>query len=193
MNSHSSGFCKVAVFAGMSITSVIIFMMSDVTTMYENDEQKISHIPRSSKEGFRSHSERVLENGMLEIDVTIADGPVRPTWKSLGDHATRPTWWKDAKVGMWLHWGPQSVGREGDWYAKWIYMPKHAWKSYEHVYLNHVKRYGHPSEHGYKDILPLWRAERWDPDELMRLYKRAGARYVLAQVETCSSTLVILN
>lgn len=124
----------------------------------------------------------ILENGMLEMDIPIAEGPVKPNWKSLGDHATRPSWWKDAKIGMWLHWGPQSVGREGDWYAKWIYMPKHAWKKYGDVYRNHVERYGHPSQHGYKDILPLWKAERWDPDELMRLYRRAGARYVLAQV-----------
>jgi hypothetical protein len=124
---------------------------------------------------------RTLENGMLDLNIPIAEGPVNPNWKSLGDHATRPSWWKNAKIGMWLHWGPQSVGREGDWYAKWIYMPKHAWGKYKDVYRSHLERYGHPSKHGYKDMLPLWKAERWDPAELMRLYRRAGARYVLAQ------------
>jgi hypothetical protein len=122
-----------------------------------------------------------VNQDMLEIQVPIKMGPCIPTWKSLGDNAVRPVWWKKSKIGMWLHWGPQSVGREGDWYAKWIYMPKYAWPKYQHVYQSHVERYGHPSKHGYKDILPLWKAERWDPEELMKLYQRAGARYVLAQ------------
>jgi len=82
---------------------------------------------------------------------------------------------------MWLHWGPQSIGEDGDWYAKWIYMPQHAWGGYTRVYPHHLERVGHPSEFGYKDMLPLWKAEKWDPDKLMALYKRAGARYVIGQ------------
>jgi len=123
----------------------------------------------------------VLANGMQVIDVPIADGPCQPTWKSLGDHFTPPAWWRKAKIGVWLHWGPQSVGEDGDWYAKWIYMPKYAWPKYTPVYRDHLTKYGHPSQFGYKDILPLWKAEKWDPDKLMALYKRAGARYVIAQ------------
>ena len=92
------------------------------------------------------------------IDVPIADGPCQPNWKSLGDNFKRPTWWREAKIGMWLHWGPQSMGEDGDWYAKWIYMPKYAWGKYTDVYKNHLQRFGHPSEFGYKDILPLWKA-----------------------------------
>lgn len=116
-----------------------------------------------------------------KIDVPIAPGPCEPTWKSLADHFKTPRWWREAKIGMWLHWGPQSVGEDGDWYAKWIYMPQHAWDKYTHVYEHHLERYGHPSEFGYKDMLPLWKAEKWDPEKLMALYKRAGARYVLGQ------------
>jgi alpha-L-fucosidase len=51
------------------------------------------------------------------IDVQIAPGPCEPTWKSLGDNFKTPSWWRKAKIGMWLHWGPQSVGQDGDWYA----------------------------------------------------------------------------
>ena len=115
------------------------------------------------------------------IKVPIASGPCEPTWKSLGDHFRQPNWWREAKIGMWLHWGPQSVGEDGDWYAKWIYMPKHAWGGYTRVYPHHLERVGHPSETGYKDMLLRWKAEKWDPDKLMALYKRAGARYVIAQ------------
>ncbi len=118
---------------------------------------------------------------MEEIKVPIADGLCEPTWKSLGDHFKTPTWWRRAKIGMWLHWGPQSVGEDGDWYAKWLYMPKYAWGKYTEVYQHHLERYGHPSEFGYKDMLPLWKAEKWNPDKLMALYKRAGARYVIGQ------------
>jgi hypothetical protein len=61
-----------------------------------------------------------------ENNVPIAAGPCEPTWRSLGDHFKCPAWWRKAKIGMWLHWGPQAVGEDGDWYAKWIYMPKYA-------------------------------------------------------------------
>lgn len=118
---------------------------------------------------------------MDTIAVPIADGPVKPTWQSLGDHFRTPAWFREAKIGMWLHWGPQAVGRDGDWYAKWIYMPKHAWGDYTRVYPHHLQRVGHPSVTGYKDMLPFWKAEKWDPEKLMKLYRRAGARYVIAQ------------
>ncbi len=118
---------------------------------------------------------------MEVIPVAITPGPVEPTWKSLGDHFKTPTWWRHAKIGVWLHWGPQSVGEDGDWYAKWIYMPKYAWDPFTNVYQHHLERFGHPSTAGYKDILPLWHAQNWHPEELMALYKRAGARYVIAQ------------
>ena len=93
------------------------------------------------------------------INVPIAAGPCAPNWKSLGDNFKCPVWWRQAKIGVWLHWGPQSIGEDGDWYAKWIYMPSHAWGAYSRVYTDHLERVGHPSITGYKDMLPLWKAE----------------------------------
>ena len=119
---------------------------------------------------------------MEPMAVPIAAGPCEPNWKSLGDQFTCPSWWRQAKIGVWLHWGPQCVGEDGDWYAKWIYLPTgRFWNAYARVYSNHVARFGHPSESGYKDALLHWKAEKWDPDKLMALYKRAGARYVIGQ------------
>lgn len=112
------------------------------------------------------------------IAVPIADGPFQPTWRSLGDGFKTPAWWNHAKIGMWLHWGPSTVPRDGDWYAKRLYMPKYSGST---DYADHLAQYGPPSVTGYKDLLPLWHAEKWDPDKLMALYRRAGARYVLAQ------------
>ena len=85
-----------------------------------------------------------------------------------------PEWYSDAKFGIWSHWGPQSVPRAGDWYARNMYIPGTA--QYDH----HVKHYGHPSKVGYKDIIPLWKAEKFDPDGLMKLYKEAGAKYFVS-------------
>jgi alpha-L-fucosidase len=131
---------------------------------------------------FSQKTENPLTSTPMEkIPVKIADGPFEPTWISLGDQFKVPKWFREAKIGMWLHWGPQAVGEDGDWYAKWIYMPQSAWGDYTRVYPNHLKRVGHPSIHGYKDVLPNWKAENWDPEKLMSLYKRAGARYVIAQ------------
>lgn len=100
----------------------------------------------------------------------IADGPYKPTDESLQQYKY-PDWFRDAKLGFWAHWGPQAVPRQGDWYAKRMYQEA------DPAYKYHVANYGHPSVFGYKDIIPLWKAEKWDPDKLMELYKKAGAKY----------------
>jgi len=90
-----------------------------------------------------------------------------------------PEWFRDAKFGIWAHWGPQAVPREGDWYARNMYMQGgKEWESRQ--YEDHLKKYGHPSKLGYKDIIPLWKAERWDPEKLMALYKKVGAKYFVS-------------
>jgi len=97
-----------------------------------------------------------------------------PTFKSLRNYEC-PDWFLDAKFGIWSHWGPQSVPRCGDWYAKQMYIQD----SFQ--YLHHVRTYGHPSKFGHKDICKLWKAEKFDPDYLMEKYYKAGARYFVAQ------------
>ncbi len=94
-------------------------------------------------------------------------------WESLSKYKV-PEWYTDAKFGIWAHSSPQDVPMQGDWYAKKMYMEG----SYD--YKDHVKNFGHPSELGYKDLLPLWTLDKWNPDSLMQLYHRAGARYFMA-------------
>ncbi len=101
-------------------------------------------------------------------------GPFDPSWESLRQYQV-PDWFRDAKLGIWAHWGPQCVPMFGDWYARHMYWEGHP------QYLHHWRIYGHPSKHGYKDIVKLWKAERFDPDGLMDLYKAAGAKYFFAQ------------
>jgi alpha-L-fucosidase len=96
------------------------------------------------------------------------------TFESLSQYQC-PDWFRDAKFGIWAHWGPQSVPMYGDWYARHMYIQGHPQNLY------HVRHYGHPSKFGYKDICALWKAENFDPEELMALYKKAGARYFVGQ------------
>jgi alpha-L-fucosidase len=82
-----------------------------------------------------------------------------------------PDWFRDAKFGIYCHWGPQCVPMCDGWYARNMYVEGH--RAYKH----HVKNYGHPSKFGYKDIIALWKAENFDPDTLVALFKEAGAKY----------------
>lgn len=97
-----------------------------------------------------------------------------PSFESLREYEC-PDWFRDAKFGIWSHWGPQSVPMAGDWYARNMYIQGTP------QYHYHLRHYGHPSKFGYKDICALWKAENFRPKELMELYKKAGARYFVAQ------------
>jgi alpha-L-fucosidase len=94
-------------------------------------------------------------------------------WDSLKKYVC-PEWFRDAKFGIWAHWGPQAVPMVGDWYARRMYMQN------EPQYQHHCRVYGHPSKVGYKDIVTQWKAEKFDPEALIDLYKNAGARYFVA-------------
>jgi len=113
------------------------------------------------------------ENAGAPVKLTHVAGPFTADAASLDKYET-PDWFRDAKFGIWSHWGPQAVPRAGDWYARNMYI--YGTPQYEH----HLKHYGHPSKSGYKDIIPLWKAEKFDPDALMALYAKAGAKYFVS-------------
>jgi alpha-L-fucosidase len=113
-------------------------------------------------------------NQIPSTNLPTATGLFEPTWQSMAAHYRVPEWFRDAKFGIWSHWGPQAVPGEGDWYARHMYLPKHA------NYQFHATNYGHPSQFGYKDILPLFKAEKFDAEAQMKLFKRAGAKYFFA-------------
>lgn len=105
-------------------------------------------------------------------------GKFKPTWESLQQYET-PEWFRDAKFGIWAHWGPQCQPEHGDWYARFMYMEKvPSWAP--HDYEFHLKTYGPQSKFGFKDVINTWKAEKWNPNSLMALYKRAGAQYFFA-------------
>jgi len=103
----------------------------------------------------------------------VAAGPFKPDWDSLQQYDC-PAWFRDAKFGIWAHWSAQCVPEHGDWYARGMY------EQGSSHYKYHLEHYGHPSKVGFKDICHLWKAENWEPEKLIALYKRAGAKYFVA-------------
>lgn len=100
-------------------------------------------------------------------------GKFEPTWQSLSQYEV-PEWFRNAKFGIWAHWGPQCQPEMGDWYGRFMYN-EGGWQ-----YKWHVEHYGHPSKAGFKEVIHDWKAEKWDPEKLVALYKRVGARYFFA-------------
>lgn len=104
----------------------------------------------------------------------VAEGPFTPDWYEISSLYVTPEWWREAKFGAWSHWDPQSMPEYGDWYARGMYMQGNR------QYQYHLTHFGHPSEYGYKDICHNWVIDRWNPEELMKLYIEMGARYFMA-------------
>jgi alpha-L-fucosidase len=107
-------------------------------------------------------------------------GPYQPTWDSLLQYQC-PEWYRDAKFGIWNHWSPQCVPEDGDWYARNMYIQgAPTYGSQIEQYEYHLTHYGHPSRFGYKDLCAQWTLLNWQPEELMDLYVRAGAKLFVA-------------
>ena len=95
-----------------------------------------------------------------------------PTWESLAEKEATPQWYEDAVLGFYFHWGAYSVPAIGCW------GPHNMYNTDSWQYKRVKKLYGQPcKEWGYKDFIPLWKAEQWDPDEWARLFKEAGADF----------------
>jgi alpha-L-fucosidase len=103
----------------------------------------------------------------------IAPGKFQPTWESLKQYSV-PEWFRDAKFGIWAHWGPQCQPEAGDWYAR------HMYEEDSPQYPVHLQKYGHPSKAGFKEVIHEWRAEKWEPEKLVELYQKTGAQYFFA-------------
>jgi len=96
-----------------------------------------------------------------------------PTWNSLGSHTT-PEWFKDAKFGIYTHWGGYSVaakGPNGSWY------PHNMYKKGTDQYEYHLENFGDPSEVGYKELIGMFKAEKFDADEWAELFLKSGAKF----------------
>lgn len=114
---------------------------------------------------------------LKQIDKVIAAGPYNDSWESLNNYHV-PQWFKNAKFGIFIHWGVYSVPAFGsEWYSRNMY--REGTPEFEH----HRKTYGDQKDFGYKDFIPMFKAEKFDADEWARLFARTGARYVVPVAE----------
>jgi alpha-L-fucosidase len=109
------------------------------------------------------------------VPLAIPDGPFQPTWDSLKANYKLPEWFKDAKFGIYIHWGLYSYAAyHNEWYSMYMYT---TFSDY------HTKTYGPPNVFGYKDFIPLFTVPKYDPTAWAKLFKDAGAKYVVPVVE----------
>jgi alpha-L-fucosidase len=114
---------------------------------------------------------------LADVDRTNSEGPFRPDWESLETYKV-PEWYKDAKFGIFIHWGVYSVPAFGsEWYPRLMYLQG------SDEYKHHVAAYGTQDKFWYKDLIPLFKAEKYDPAAWARLFKESGAKYVVPVFE----------
>jgi alpha-L-fucosidase len=107
----------------------------------------------------------------------LAQNRYQSTWESLKEYQT-PDWFKDAKFGIFIHWGVYSVPAfKSEWYPRLMYQPG------TDEFKHHVAIYGTQDKFGYKDFIPQFKAEKFDADAWATLFKKAGARYVVPVAE----------
>jgi len=118
-----------------------------------------------------------MKEHLTKIEEVIAQGPYKDTWQSLSGYPV-PKWYADAKFGIFIHWGPYSVpGFGNEWYPRNMYLKGTP------EYSHHRKTYGEHKDFGYKDFIPMFKGERFDPAVWMKLFQDAGAKYVMPVAE----------
>src|SRR5437763_10314 len=108
-----------------------------------------------------------LSSAAAAMKPDLAEGPIKPTWESIEQNYKVPDWFRDAKFGIFMHWGLYSVPAHGsEWYVRYMY-GNPAFVQW------HTEHFGPPDKFGYKDFIPLFTCEKYDPDQWAALFKRA--------------------
>jgi alpha-L-fucosidase len=118
-----------------------------------------------------------IQEDLRTVDAVAAQGPFRPAWDSLENYKV-PEWYQDAKFGIFIHWGVYCVPAfDNEWYPRNMYLKDQL------AFKHHVETYGPQSKFGYKDFIPMFKAEKFDPDAWAALFEKAGAKYVVPVAE----------
>lgn len=117
------------------------------------------------------------EETLKRIEETIAKGPFAANWESLKSYKI-PQWYQDDKFGIFIHWGLYSVPAfANEWYPRNMYIKDSP------EYKHHLETYGEHTKFGYKDFIPMFKAEKYDPDAWAELFKKSGAKFVMPVAE----------
>jgi alpha-L-fucosidase len=171
--SFPSPLCLTLMFA-FAITSASSYLSAQSTPAPStSDPVAIDAIWQKADSKYDAARRQILE----QVDRQAHDGPFRPDWESLQNYQI-PTWYQDAKFGIFIHWGLYSVPAFGsEWYSRNMY------EVGSDEYKHHIATYGPQSKFGYKDFIPLFKAEHFDARAWARLFREAGAKYVVPVAE----------
>ncbi len=128
-------------------------------------------------DAWKKDSPEMVAAALKDIPAAPA-GPFKESWDSIAQNYKDPDWFRDAKFGIMMHWGIYSVPAHGsEWYVRYMYGGNAG------IMQWHTEHFGPPTTFGYKDFLPMFTAANWDPDAWAALFKKAGAKYVIAPGE----------
>ncbi|HKW17966.1 MAG TPA: alpha-L-fucosidase [Terriglobales bacterium] len=137
------------------------------------DPEKIDQIWQKASSKYDTQRNALLK----QVDDVDHQGPFRPDWESLQKYEA-PEWYRDAKFGIFIHWGVYSVPAFGsEWYPRMMYVKDSP------EYKHHIETYGPQDKFGYKDFIPMFKAEHFDPAAWAELFKKSGAKYVVPVAE----------
>ncbi len=121
--------------------------------------------------------EQRVSSALARVDQAVAQGPFQANWQSLEAYQV-PDWYRDAKFGIFIHWGVYSVPAfDSEWYPRNMYLPKEA------AFKHHIATFGPQSKFGYKDFIPRFTAERFDARHWAEVFRKSGAKYVVPVAE----------
>ena len=172
-SSRSLSILRVGtILVALSPLALVHAQVATAPTASQNPES-IDQIWQKASSKYDSERATLLKR----VDSLDQQGPFRPDWESLQKYEV-PEWYKDAKFGIFIHWGAYSVPAfSSEWYPRNMYEP--GFDAYKH----HIATYGPQDKFGYKDFIPMFKAEHFDPSAWGELFKKAGAKYVVPVAE----------
>jgi alpha-L-fucosidase len=173
LSSRSLLICKLG--ATSLLLSALSMLQAQTATAptASQDPANIDQIWQKASGKYDSERAALLK----QVENADHQGPFRADWESLQKYEV-PEWYKDAKFGIFIHWGVYSVPAFGnEWYPRNMYVPGSP------EYKHHLATYGQQDKFGYKDFVPMFKAERFDPAAWAELFKKSGAKYVVPVAE----------
>ena len=171
-----SQLCRVAIalpVAGLFLTSPLPLCAQATLPTALEDPAAIDLAWQKASAKYDAERATILK----QVERLAQQGPFRPDWESLRTYQI-PEWYKDAKFGIFIHWGVYSVPAfANEWY------PRNMYREGSEEYHHQIATYGPLDKFGYKDFVPMFKAEHFDPAGWARLFKQAGARYVVPVAE----------
>jgi alpha-L-fucosidase len=155
------------------VAACLLRSQTSTTPSASEDPKRIDQIWQKASSKYDDARSALLN----EIDQADHQGPFRPDWESLQTYEA-PAWYRDAKFGIFIHWGAYSVPAFGsEWYPRLMYV------NGSPEYRHHLEKYGSQDKFGYKDFIPMFKAEHFDAAAWAELFKKAGAKYVVPVAE----------